>query len=289
MSYELIAKKLTEGEIFKCDLKKFISTITVILPFSGASMSKLYLCEYDGVRFLTKMSFYRKTPMELYGKPSKHLIPETDAEIRILTSLRDNIIRKNLSPGILELVMVHTCTDQLLPTIKECSYNTKDTIEDGFNTNLCKYADLVKSNLAHNKFSFLVLEGCEMTFLYYLMNNMMTPAGTVIFKSMLFIIIHTRYIIDKIYPRFTHRDLHTDNVMVKFDFRYKFDIFNPKFLVFNVGEIRYCVPYFGIIPKIIDFGHSSLPEENIESEMQGDLDFTYRRSHNDLLLLFNHI
>jgi hypothetical protein len=77
--------------------------------------------------------------------------------------------------------------------------------------------------------------------------------------------------------------------MLKFDQGYKFKASDQKFLVFIIDGVKYYVPYFGIIPKIIDFGFSSLPEENIVSNAVEDRAQMYFRSQNDLLLLFHWI
>ena len=83
-------------------------------------------------------------------------------------------------------------------------------------------------------------------------------------------------------------DLHTENVMLKFDTDYKFQISSPKFLNFTINGSEHAIPYFGIIPKIIDFGFAEIPEENIISDAT-DIQVLYYRSDNDLIFLFNHI
>lgn len=104
-----------------------------------------------------------------------------------------------------------------------------------------------------------------------------------ILLSLMFQIIYTIYAIKKIYPNFRHADLHTENVMLKFDENYEFDMLKPRFLVFIVDGERYYIPYFGIICKIIDFGFASIPEENIRSFAGEDRMLMSMRSKNDLL------
>ena len=77
--------------------------------------------------------------------------------------------------------------------------------------------------------------------------------------------------------------------MLKFDFSYKFQSDRPQFLRYIIDGTSYYIPYFGIIPKIIDFGYSSLPEEGIMSNAINDKSIMYHRSNNDLLFLFHWI
>lgn len=296
MSSAVLRKKLETGNIFNCtDLYPFISSIIQILPYKGISMSRFYVCEYEGVRFLTKLSFYRKSPPEIYGKVSKNVIPHIDAEINILKYFKENIIDKNLTPCILELVHTTICNglENIVPKSHICEQLMLDyrdnAPEDDVEQLICKYYDLVKNGLAHDKCAFLVLERCDMSFDEFLRKSINTPVSLAVFKSLLFLIIYTMYTLNRIYPKFRHYDLHTENIMLKFDTNYRFKATNPKFLLIHISDITYSVPYFGIIPKIIDFGFSSLPEENIISNVTEDRIQMYFRTDNDLLFLFHWI
>ena len=292
------SRKLSVSDIFDCsDINNFISTIRQVLPFKGFSMSKFFTCEFQGTKFLTKLCFYRKTPPEIYSKPDKkrESIPWVDAEIRILTIFKEKIIEKRISPCILELVYYKICNNlsKFTPREKLCERLMLEYHEQNFDEDVeqlfCKYNDLIKNQLAHNKCAFLVLEKCDMALEDYLKKSINTPVSLAVFKSLLFQIIYTFYAICKIYPNFRHYDLHTDNIMLRFDPSYKFKATNPKFLIYYIDGEVYSIPYFGIIPKIIDFGFSVIPEENIISNATDDKVLMYYRSHNDLLMLFHHI
>lgn len=296
MPMQVVRNKIQAAKIFNCDnLEGFIRSIVQILSFKGYSMSRFYMCEIQGIRFLTKLCFYKKSHTEIYGKTSKNVLPHIDAEIAILKVFRENIIEKNMTPCILELVYEYVCEgiETLSPRDKMCErlmleYRDTNPGEDVLQQ-ICKYKDMVKAGLAHDKMAFLVLEKCDMTFDDYLKKSINTPVSLAVFKSLLFQIIYTFYVITKIYPNFHHYDLHTDNIMLKFDSNYKFRATNPKFLVFTIDKDTYNVPYFGIFAKIIDFGFSSLPEENIISNATEDRVQMYHRSANDLLFLFHWI
>ncbi|SIP86129.1 Putative serine/threonine-protein kinase [Pacmanvirus A23] len=296
MSHNAVRRKLEASELFNCsDLTEFIATIIQILPYKGISMSRFYKCEYEGVRFLTKVCFYRKEPFEIYGKGSKNVMPQTDAEINILKTFKKKLLDTNITNCILEIVFHKICTDvsKLSPKEKMCDHlmiEYDDNIpEDDVNQLMCKYNDWVKDDLAYNKCAFVILEQCDMSLDDYLRKSINTSVSMAVFKTLLFQIIYTMYAINKIYPKFRHYDLHTDNILLKFDPNYKFRATNPKFIVFHMGGDEYSVPYFGIIPKIIDFGFSSLPEEGYVSNATEDRRIMFERSDNDILLLFRFI
>jgi len=286
------------SDLFSCDnLDKFIGCIQLILPYRGYSESKFFICKLDDVEFLTKLSFYKKTNPEIYNKNNSEVININphDAEIGILKILKKKIIDANISPCILELLFTQKCNslDGIIPDPSICDKflidkptNTKDIVLSLF----CKHLDLVKSGLAHKKFSFLVLEECDITF-HDFIRRYIEGDGIeyTIFLSLMFQIIYTMYAIKKIYPNFRHADLHTENVMLKFINDYEFDMLKPQFLVFIIDGVSYYVPYFGIICKIIDFGFASIPEENIRSFASEDMMLMSMRSKNDLLFFFHDI
>ena len=291
MSQSLVKKKIDAAKIFNCkDFEPFINSIEEVLSYRGVSMSHFYICNIEGVRFLTKLSFYRKTAPELYSSLKSNTIPQVDAEIQILEKLRDRIIVPGVSPCILELVYEKRCnrvTSAVSKKVcKDITFGMEGTLYESVQQMLCLYNDLVYRGLAHDRCAFIVLERCDITLDEYLRKMYNTPISVAILRSLLFQIIYTFYSISRIYPKFRHNDLHTENVMLKVDLRYKFDSTKPKYMRFIVGDTVHYVPYFGIIAKIIDFGYSQIPEENILSNATDDLVNMFYRSKNDLLLLF---
>ncbi len=292
MAETRLESKLVADKIFDCrDLSNFVAAIVQVLPYRGASMSRFYTCDVSGIRFLTKLSFYRKTPREIYGKPSKNVLPHADAEINILKIFRTKITDRNLTPCILEMIYYKICDTPDTPSHTVCDrlLFAESNARDDLAQILCRQADLVKNKLARDRCAFLVLDRCDMSLDEYLRKTIDTPATIAIFKSLLFMIIFTIYTISKVYPKFHHYDLHTENIMLKFDQNFKFNPAAMKFLVFPVDGVSHYIPYFGIIPKIIDFGYSVLPEEGIISNVTEDLMTMYYRSQNDLLFLFHWI
>ena len=90
----------------------------------------------------------------------------------------------------------------------------------------------------------VVLEKCENTLDYLLENDLLTIEEL---ESVMFQIVTILYTYQTIF-RFTHNDLHTNNIMyVNTD---------QEFLFYKIKDKTYKVPTFGKIYKIIDFGRA---------------------------------
>src|SRR3990172_6286481 len=95
---------------FSCkDIKQFIKIIVDVLPFTGISDSKFFLCEIQNNKFLTKLSLYKKTDPELYVRHHSHHMHPIDAEISILQRFKADFIDANITPCILELLFSKKC------------------------------------------------------------------------------------------------------------------------------------------------------------------------------------
>lgn len=290
-------KSITAGigpALFDCNnLTNFITSIKRALPFRGYSMSRFYLCEYNGVQFLTKMAFYNKTAPELYNKIDTSLMSHIDAEISILRIFNKQFIDHNITPCIIELIYSKICSglSAITPSEDICAhllpnYNTL-TPSNNVEQSLCNQKNLVDDGLAYDKTAFLVLDKCDQSLAQWIRGYTGSPVSFALLKSILFMVLHAFVMFRRLYPRFTHYDLHDDNILLKIDHTYVFDPHNPQFLVFLVDGVTYSVPYFGIIPKIIDFGFSSLPEEQIVSNIVADrVQMHYRVDHDIILLLY---
>lgn len=296
MSHGLVKRKILAGEIFNCEnLKKFIDSITAILPYKGVSESKFYTCEYETVQWLTKLSFYKKNDAELYGGSTEDCQHTVDTEIAILRKLKETMIETGYTPCILEIIYDKVCShiSNVLPSTHACDRLTLDHVdfdnpEDDVNARICRYNDLIKAGIGHDKYAFIVLERCDITMGHYMNLLTPTPVNVAIFKSIIFQIIHAMVMITSVFPDFRHNDLHSDNVMLRFDTAYKFKASDQKFLVFRADNVQYTVPYFGIIAKLIDFGYAVIPDHAC-SNIVNDKKIMYMRSANDLLFLFHHI
>jgi len=287
------------ASIFSCDdISRFVSTIIrPLTSYRGISDSVFYLCEYGGAQFITKWYFYYKTKPEIYDRVDSKVMPPADVEIAIFAHFKREFNDTNTTPCILELVHVHKCETvmNIIPPRAVCERQIINGIHDmaeDVSANLCYFAEKMRAGLAYDRCAFLVMEQCTMTFQEYIRRGINTPVSLIIFKALLFMIIQTLDIIHVRYKGFAHRDLHLDNIMLKMDHNFKFDVRSPKYIIFPSTDgdgVEYAVPYFGVTPKIIDFGHSVLPEEGIVSSVTLDPALASIRSGPDILFTLNGI
>ncbi len=281
-------------DIFSCrDVRKFADTVEEILPYRGYSTSKFFMCKIGKVKFLTKLCFYRKTEAALYGKARRGKVSQTDAEIFILDKLKEKIIAAGISPCILEILYFKICegVKHLQPAASECAnLATSDiSIIGSVEQTFCRYGELVRNGFAYDRCAFLVLERCDISLGEYIRRTINTPIAADIIRSILFMIIYTLYALRRIYPKFRHGDLHTENIMLIYDKNFQLSISKPKFIRVIMPHGTALVPYFGITPKIIDFGFAVLPEENIISDIVDNKLHMFYQIDNDVLMLLHYI
>ena len=294
---EKVKKIIKEKKIYDCkDLKPFINSIKSILPYRGYSASHFFMNKENKIQFITKLNFYRKDNPELYGTVSKGTVHQNTAEIKVLELLKKEIIDKKISPCIIRILYHVDCTNStkyITPGDKLCGQYRKTVDENllGIIYGLfCRNLDLIRSGISNDRFSFVTLEEGNITFRKFLttyVNN--SFEGVSVFKTLLFQIIFTFYQISKKYPSFRHYDLHTDNIMLKFDNSYIFNPIDLKFLIFTNESTHWAIPYFGVIVKIIDFGFTVIKEEKIISNVIDNKMIMHSRPDNDILFLLNLI
>lgn len=276
--------------IFSCkNIDKFLNTIQYQLNVDAhVSMNYFYVCEYEGVQFLTKLVFHKKSTVEIYGPPTTKM-SQQEAEIKILEVLKEF---HDKTPCILEMIYYITCpADGKILNDKLCSSidvrSIPSNTANNFYYNVCYFNDLVKNGLADNKITFMILEQCDMSFSKFLNSSADISVNIEIVRSVLFQIIYTLYIIHKKYPLFIHYDLHSSNILLKVDHEYTFSEY--EYIEYVIGGVSHYVPYFGFIPVMIDFGHSSLPEHNIINCITDDKYVQMARPKSDILLFMYSI
>jgi hypothetical protein len=73
----------------------------------------------------------------------------------------------------------------------------------------------------------------------------------------MFVLIHGWYVLHEIIPDFRHGDTHEGNFMVKLERGSGIPIDGRAPVnIFYVEELTYAVPYYGVMPKVIDFDHA---------------------------------
>jgi hypothetical protein len=286
------ANKFKSANIFDCsNIGNLIDIIVAPLSYGGSTKSHFYLCEYEGLRFLTKIGFHDKTYVDLYVKNRKSTGNVFSIEIHILDTLKTQFIYKNITPHIIELVYACECKVSDLNSSKICdellNVHSRDIIDVNVHNSICNHKGLVAKGLAYDKCTISVLEHGNVTLSKFI-NTPVTPIQFAIIKEIIFKILYTLYAINRQYPKFRHYDLHSENVVILFDGEYNYDDKMYDNYVIN-GEVDavYCLPYFGLIPKIIDFGNSILPEIGAISTSYDDVFYMNNRVENDFLFLFH--
>ncbi len=274
------------ADFFNCkDLTSFIGAITTIHPFEGVSRSTFYSCTVDHVTFFVKVSLHTDT--------NTTGASQVDIELEILKLLGARIIRRRRSPCVLGLVTAKTCRVSRMTLDKgRCTalctgLKTVNSIADAVLLTFCRYRDMVAAGLARDRLTFIVLDRCDVTFEDYLRKYTASAVQFAVFRSMLFMLIHVFCVICEEFPDFWHGDLHLRNVMLCFDPTYVFSPGDPKYIILRFDGAQYAVPYLGMIPKVIDFGHSQIPSLDIQSPAAVDPAFRFRRSASDLLFFFH--
>jgi serine/threonine protein kinase len=270
-------------EVFDCSsIKNFAGSIVEELNYRGISMSRFYLCRIDDSKFLTKLSFYKKSPPELYKRTNR--MNHIDTEIAILSLLREKVIDAGVAPGVVEILYERRCTGVV-------KYSSDHSVSNPITHNLYdtfkNYTHMIERGIAEDKWAFIVLEQCDITLEEYLRHRIGTPVAVEIFKTLMFQIIYTVHAINQVLPSFKHNDLHTENIMLKIDHGYRWS--KRAFLKYTVAGTDFYMPYFGIIVKIIDFGFSSVSDLGIVSSVVDDMTIMYYRHDSDLLTLFHWI
>lgn len=288
----LIGAKLSGNDIFDCEnLNSFAECITAVLPYEGmTSLGRLYDCMYDGIPFLTKVLFYIKTVAEIYTDDD-YKAP-ADAEIEILKILHDRYKKPGKTPCIVELIYSKRCSNVAKLNKVMCSHNDLNPTSvpsTDLSGHICEFSELVKNKLASDMMAFIVMEKCHISLREFVRAVAPQPIAYHMIKGILFQLIFTLTVITDDYPMFRHGDLHDDNVMLKFDFNYSFDPSSPAVVTYKRAGKKWYIPYFGFTPKIIDFGHSVLPEEGIISAAAGDKKLAFYRAGIDILFLMHCI
>lgn len=255
-----------------------ISTLDVEPHYSNC---EIFAIKLQNIRALVKISTELSSGYMDYVK-------DQEMETKILNIFKAELIDKNITPCIVEIIYTvvkpinsFNFTPSKCDIFKTQFAQSKDEILDEI---FCKYTNLAKMKISDGSVRFLVLEMCDMNLATFLRHYNFSQLPTI--KSFLFMILYTLWAIIKRFKTFRHSDLHTHNIMLLTDMKHECDL-NQKFLAFDTSLGVFNVPYFGMVPKIIDFGFSSIGDDvNIHRK---DKYFEYTRAKNDFLWLLHDI
>jgi len=250
--------------------------------------------------------------LNLKFKPSNIYTSMSDTDI-FISILFDNPKYKlfNITPCFMEIVVCKKCdgVDKLLPnkTICDVSATTsnisseygkepglpninlfthqKPNFENSLNELLCNYRNNIKSELSFDSIAFVSTEYIPMSFKELVLHYDDISHNLHFMKAILFHIIRGYYAIKQLFPKFIHGDLHLSNILIK---KMTTEIPNS-YYEYIIDNKSFYIPTIGVIPKIIDFGFSRLPEYNIYSSIEGDKRKIVIEDDNDICMLFNRI
>lgn len=246
-------------------LQKILSkAINVLSNLESLSDAIILLIEIGKKQYVLKLTPYKYNVFELQGLAAvrKDYMEEIDCENRILVIFRDKILSTNISPCVLRIHEYVACDD----FIGDFARVKAQGLATGIYDSLVSWSYRVTVGIYKPNYNLEMNEACAYTLGRYLKSYRDTPLDYVQIKSMVFMILYTLYRIKKIYPKFRHRDLHTGNILIMPEHNYTLDTKHLQVLRFVDTDIgSFDVPFFGLYPKISDFGHAVIEEEGIRS------------------------
>lgn len=254
----------------------------------GKTRFVLKILEYDMISEIIKRSEENKAKERT---PGIEYLPAPDAEIKAMRLIRKRVIRQAMTPCIVELLSVKICEGcmQQGKAIgkRDVREFAGDTPENALAHKLAWGYDMYKRGVVQDKLAFIAMEVCDATFeafIYYIRSD---AIGRAIMKGVLWMIVYTVHVLQQEFPGMRHNDLHISNIMVYTDTEYSISQ-GIKYIEFEADK-KYYIPFFGMLPKIIDFGHVSMPSEGFACEDTLYPYFSKSENDNDLNTFFSSI
>jgi hypothetical protein len=276
-------------------ITSLFESVVASISEHGKSGARLFVCKRKGANFIMKIYSFVYPYQGFDSKAARrNYCHGADAEVRILEILRDNLIAGNITPCLLEMVYHAEFKDAKtqLEMAKNKIKPHKDQdrgVTESLGNFLQQRITNIEQTFEANRGIIAILEKCDVTLGQYLQNLVGLQLEFTIIKSFIFQIAHILGAIYYLYPKFTHGDLHAENIMLKMDRDFRFNPAKPMFLVYKFGKNKYYVPYFGVVPKLMDFDLSILPELGIGATITKSNVYKRMTSDNDLDTLFESI
>lgn len=256
------------------NIKNLMKTILVAQSLKTFGVSGNYICKIENLQFFVKIALYPLFPHDQWKlpPPTKNIV--VDAEINIMRAIASRIIATGISPHFVEILAVARCTDvsQYIIDANRCNQQLLGNIaaDDYPQSLFCSFSDLIATNHAIDKFALIFSELCDMSIRDYFARYMPlfpTTRDTLI-SGMIFQIYYSLAAINRVWPTFRHGDMLAHNIMIKLTDDGDKYANGTHYLQYRIDDKIWNVPFFGIYIKIIDFGHSEIPEEGIISSIQ---------------------
>lgn len=236
---------------------------------STTSYSKcvVYYCEHPkGVRFCVKLVPHKK---ELFNREYKQGQTGTvENEIAVLRAIKTKIIDPGYSSHLCEILAATTI--ESFDIIKKFNARCEEILHDVAKyksspiDKLCLLRDQsdVDSRM-EPKFSLIFLENIPYALSDLLIHNMppISSRAQILCQALLFQVVWTLAVLNRVFPGFRHNDLHIGNIRVIIKAA---DLFAARSLDYEMDGRKWRVPYQGYLAKIIDFGFTEIPTENLK-------------------------
>jgi hypothetical protein len=256
-------------ELVSCGgLGKLAGYIDIAGSGESFTNSGNYACHVGPISFFVKLAMNQRFPEHRWDTPRPPLAPSmTESEISVMRAIRTRIIAPGYTPHFVEILAVARCDDvaSALADREKCDQIKAGKIPDDVypQSVLCHIDGLAKLGRADDVFTLVFSERCSVSLLYYLqrfapalMMNRIEAISSIIFQ-----IYYSLACAQRIWPGFHHGDLRIHNIMMKIVAVSATP--TRQYIRYRLGSRAWLVPYTGLVPKIIDFGHSQIPEEGI--------------------------
>lgn len=233
-----------------------------------------YSCSVSDIKFFVKIALYSLFVHDLWKPPEPPNRMMVDAEIDIMRAIKTRIIDRGYCPHFVEILAVARCDhiEQFIIDREKCTQQQLGrTRRDEYPQSLfCMFLDLIDGGNAIDKFALVFSEFCEFNVKEYIMRYAPSfpSIRDLLIQSIMFQIYYTLMVSQRLWAHFRHGDLFPHNIMIKLAYNGEKYLDKRHYLRYVDGNKVWNVPFFGFFVKIIDFGHSEIPEEGITNSVR---------------------
>jgi serine/threonine protein kinase len=214
--------------------------------------------------------------------PPPELLSPVDAEINILRAVKTCLIDPGITPHIVEILAAYICprVAALIKDKKQCKrlVEGEEPIDDTPQSLLCILQELIARGHSLDRVALVFMEECQISLPEFMEHHLpaTVSARDELLTTFVFQVYYTLLALTRTWSNFAHGDLtNLANLMIKFtgDSLPEWSVNGGYFLRYIVpgagaGTRTFDIPYHGLIIKLIDFGHSKIPEEKIVSAVE---------------------
>jgi len=269
-----------------CNLPDLIKLSMYRIIANTMSGGLIFACKSpQGGIFIMKITAHRKTEIEIYSRKSTQAagtMNTAEAETRVMLLLKKHFIDTGITPHLAEILDHRMCVlTELVKSIgTPCSAAYKQMpafpppgMVRSPQEIICEYAERIDLGFYEDRASIVFLEHCGYMSLHNVFEHgIATGYANALdtLRGILFSIVFTLTAITDKFPLFRHGDLHAGNIMILNDMRFVVDPHHTQFVRYRRGGDEWLVPFRGAWIKIIDFGYSQIPEEDVISDQRRD-------------------